>query len=100
MLREVIIFGFTAVGVEVNSHCNLLSGVHVWNNLRGPNIGGQCPYVLTAHRAPAQPPSKHIETMHKCALSFDRLGLSAHNVVRWIVREKARFMDMRFVYPS
>ena len=35
-----------------------------------------------------------------CALSFERPGRCVHNnLVRWIVRLKTRFMDMRFVDP-
>ena len=55
------------------------------------------------------PPSRlHISHRHSLlrsklciALSFERRGRCVHNlVVRWIVRKKARFTSMRFVYPT
>jgi hypothetical protein len=59
-VNDVIVAGFTHIGVEVNAEANILTGVHTWNNVLGVGIAVNAPQVR----------------LHGCYLDFNALVFS------------------------
>jgi len=81
-LENVIVFGFTRVGVEVNGHANVLYGVHTWNSAPLPPTF--TPGVGISLGGPDSPFNDHNDNrVIGCYLDFNTLDMydPSHTVV-------------------
>lgn len=81
-LENVIVFGFTRVGVEINGHMNVLYGVHTWNS--APLPPDYKPGVGISLGGPSSPFNDHNDNrLIGCYLDYNTLDMydPSHTVV-------------------
>lgn len=81
-LENIIVFGFTRIGVEINGHMNVLYGVHTWNS--APLPPSLQPGVGIQIGGPDSPFNNHNDNrLIGCYLDYNTLDLydPSHTIV-------------------